>query len=91
MLDIIKSTIRPKPPIVIIHSGTNVISGMNTTKLSNILAGIKEINGEWETKLWFSTIAGIAFQVFRHISKKEDTASISVRINIIPRAIFLKK
>ena len=46
MLDIIKSIIRPRPPIVIIHSGTNVISGMNTTKLSNILAGIKEINGE---------------------------------------------
>ena len=61
------------------------------TKLSNILAGIKEIKGEWETKLWFSTIAGIAFQVLRDISKKEDTASINVRINIIPRVIFLKK
>ena len=61
------------------------------TKLSNILAGIKEIKGEWETKLWFSTIAGIAFQVLRYISKKEDTASINVRINIIPRVIFLKK
>ena len=34
MLDIIKSIIRPKPPIVIIHSGTNVISGMNTMNKS---------------------------------------------------------
>ena len=41
MLDIIKSTIRPKPPIAIIHSGTNVISGMNT--MNKTVAGIKNV------------------------------------------------
>ena len=59
IIDYIKPTIRQKPDIVIIHSGTNDLTkDVNTmNRVRKVAAAVKEIDNEVKIKLGFSGIA----------------------------------
>ena len=58
IIDYIKPTIRQKPDIVIIHSGTNDLTkDVNTmSRVRKVVAAVKEIDTESKIKLGFSGI-----------------------------------
>ena len=58
IIDYIKPTIRHKPDIVIVHSGTNDLTkDVNTmSRVRKVVAAVKEIDPKGKTKLEFSGI-----------------------------------
>ena len=69
IIDYIKPTIRQKPDIVIIHSGTNDLTKYVSTmsRVRKVVAAVKEIDTEGKIKLGFSGIVARG-----DISKEED-------------------
>ena len=76
MIDYIKPTIRQKPDIVIVHSGTNDLTkDVNTmNRVRKVVAAVKEIDTEGKIKLGFSGI------VARGDINKEDIVSTNNRL-----------
>ena len=77
IIDYIKPTIRQKPDIVIIHSGTNdLIKDVNTmSRVRKVVAAVKEIDTEGKIKLGFSGIVARD-----DINKEEDTVITNNRL-----------
>ena len=77
IIDYIKPTIRHKPDIVIVHSGTNDLTkDVNTmSRVRKVVAAVKEIDPKGKTKLEFSGI------VMRgDISKEENIINTNNRL-----------
>ena len=76
IIDYIKPTIRQKPDIVIVHSGTNDLTkDVNTmNRVCKVVAAVKEIDTEGKIKLGFSGIV-----VRGDINKEEGTVSTNNR------------
>ena len=76
IIDYIKPTIRQKPDIVIVHSGTNDLTkNVNTmNRVCKVVAAVKEIDNEGKIKLDFSGI------VARGDINKEDIVSTNNRL-----------
>ena len=77
IIDYIKPTIRQKPDIVIVHSGTNDLTkDVNTmNRVPKVVATIKEIDTEGKIKLGFSGIAARG-----DINKEENIVSTNNRL-----------
>ena len=77
IIDYIKPTVRQKPDIVIIHSGTNDLTkDVNTmSRVRKVVAAVKEIGTESKKKLGFSGIAARG-----DINKEEDIVSTNNRL-----------
>ena len=77
IIDYIKPTIRQKPDIVIIHSGTNDLTkDMNTmSRVRKVVAAVKEIDTEGKVKLGFSGIVARG-----DINKEEDIVITNSRL-----------
>ena len=76
IIDYIKPTIRQKPDIVNVHSGTNNLTkDVNTmNRVRNVVSAIKEIDIEGKIKLGFSGIVARG-----DINKEEDIVSTNNR------------
>ena len=77
IIDYIKPTIRQKPDIVIVHSGTNDLTkDVNTmNRVRKVVAAVKEIDTEGKIKLDFSSIVARG-----DIYKEEDIISTNNRL-----------
>ena len=77
IMDYIKPTIRQKPDIVIVHSGTNDLTkDVNTiNRVCKVVAAVKEIDTEGKIKLGFSGIVARG-----DINKGEDIVSTNNRL-----------
>ena len=77
IIDYIKPTIRQKPDIVIIHSGTNdLIKDVNTmSRVRKVVAAVKEIDTEGKIKLGFSGLVARG-----NINKEEDIVITNNRL-----------
>ena len=77
IIDYIKPTIRQKPDIVIIHSGTNdLIKDVNTmSRVRKVVAAVKEIDTEGKINLGFSGIVARD-----DINKEEDIVITNNRL-----------
>ena len=77
IIDYIKPTIRQKPDIVIVHSGTNDLTkDVNTmNRVRKVVAAVKEIDTEGKIKLSFSGIVTRG-----DLNKEEDIVSTSNRL-----------
>ena len=76
-IDYIKPTVRQKPDIVIIHSGTNDLTkDVNTmSRVRKVVAAVKEIDTEGKIKLGFSGIVARG-----DINKEEDIVITNNRV-----------
>ena len=77
IIDYIKPTIRQKPDMVIVRSGTNGLTkDVNTmNRVRKVVATVKEIDTEGKIKLGFSGIVGRG-----DINKEEDIVSTNNRL-----------
>ena len=77
IIDYIKPTIRQKPDIVIVHSGTNDLTkDVNTmNRVRKVVAAVKEIDTEGKIKLGFSGIVARG-----DINKEEGVVSTDKRL-----------
>ena len=77
IIDYIKPTIRQKPDIVIVHSGTNGLTkDVNTMKrVRKVVAAVKEIDTKGKIKLGFSGIVARG-----DINKEEGIVSTNNRL-----------
>ena len=83
----IKPTIRQKPDIVIVHSGTNDLTkDVNTmNRVRKLVAAVKEIETKDKIKLGFSGIAARG-----DINKEEDIVSTNNRLEKYCRVLFYR-